>query len=332
MIGYYVHHVGRGHLHRATALARALDDEVTGLSSLPEPADWRGAWVHLDRDDDGDAQLGTEADVTAGGRLHWAPRGHPGLRRRTAQLSAWIEQARPDLVVVDLSVEVLLLARLHGVPVIGVVLPGVRDDAAHRLGLDVADALAGFWPPEASTMLRGVPAEVVARVRPVGALSRFPVADAAARRAAGGRRVVLMLGAGGHDVRPDDVERARAETPGWTWTVLGGEGGWVEDPDRVLAAADVVVTHAGQNAIAETAAARVPAVVLPQRRPHDEQATTGAVLAAGGWPVLVEDAWPGSGWAARLERAAALDGARWAAWCDGGAAARFAAVVDAVRG
>lgn len=328
MIGYYVHHVGRGHLHRAAALAAAVDDEVTGLSSLPEPAGWAGGWVRLERDND----VTGPVDPAAGGRLHWAPRGHPGLRARTARLSAWIEAARPDLLVVDVSVEVLLLARLHGVPVVSTVLPGVRDDPAHLLGLDVADALVGFWPPEARTMLRGVPDAVRERVHAVGALSRFAVADAVpqARPATAPRHVVLMLGAGGHDVRPDDVEQAAADTPGWTWTTLGGDT-WVDDPDRVLATADVVVTHAGQNAIAETAAARVPAVVLPQRRPHDEQATTAAVLADGGWPVVVEPTWPAGGWAVRLERAAALDGTRWSAWCDGKAASRFADLVDAVR-
>ena len=94
-------------------------------------------------------------------------------------------------------------------------------------------------------------------------------------------------GSGGHDVTADDVRLAQAATPDWRWHVLGADRStWVADPSAVLAGADVVVTHAGQNALAETAAARRPAVVLPQRRPHDEQQTTGAVL-ADGWPAVV---------------------------------------------
>ena len=45
MIGFYVHHVGRGHLTRVCLLARRLVAEgraVTGLSSLPRPDDWPG--------------------------------------------------------------------------------------------------------------------------------------------------------------------------------------------------------------------------------------------------------------------------------------------------
>ena len=78
-IGYYVHHHGRGHLHRAGAVARALSRRhgctVTGLSSFPHPAewsgDWAGGWLELARDDDPLPPLPTaHHDVTAGGRLH----------------------------------------------------------------------------------------------------------------------------------------------------------------------------------------------------------------------------------------------------------------------
>ena len=329
MIGYYVHHVGRGHLNRALTLARSLEDDVTGLSSLERPPGWVGDWLVLPRDDD----VAEPVDPTAGGRLHWAPRGHPGLRTRTALLSSWFERAAPRLVVVDVSVEVVLLARLHGLATIGVVLPGVRDDPAHHLGFDVADALVAFWPPQARGMLLGAPAGVPGRLHTVGAVSRFaPGRTAVAPRPDDGRRrVLVMLGRGGPGVSADDLARAREETPDWSWDVLDGHPGtWVEDPRALVASADVVVTHAGQNALAETAAAQRPAVVLPQRRPHDEQVTTGAALGAGEWPVIVRPEWPARGWPVLLDRAAGLDGSRWAPWCDGRAAARFAAVVDAI--
>jgi hypothetical protein len=315
-IGYYVHHVGHGHLHRATVLATHLaatgSASVTGLSSLARPDDWPGEWVQLDRDDDGET-----ASPTARGRLHWAPVHHEGLRSRSAAVSAWIATARPRAMVVDVSVEMVLLARLHGVPVVSVVLPGRRDDAPHLLGFEVADALVGFWPADAHDMLRGVPYAVKDRLHCVGALSRFPVVEPTAPATAG-RHAVLLLGGGGH-------QEVRVPSGQWTWTVVGGGGPWVADPSALLRDADVVVTHAGQNALAETAAARRPAVVVPQVRPHDEQATTGLVLRDGGWPAVVLDAWPTDDEA--LDKAAVLDGRDWAGWCDGRAAERFAEVV-----
>ncbi|SDD60921.1 glycosyltransferase [Nocardioides lianchengensis] len=329
MIGYYVHHHGSGHLHRATALAHAAAARgrvVTGLSSLPRPADWPGPWVQLRRDDEGERPL----RPTAHGRLHWVPLGDDGLRDRTAALAAWIATARPACVVVDVSVEVALLVRLHGVPVVAVVLPGARGDAAHALGLGVADALVGCWPADVPGLVRDLPDDVFARLRPIGAVSRFPVGAPAVRRP-GPPRVVVLAGTGGDDLDETSVDRARASAPDWSWTVLSRRfGSWVDDPRPVLADADVVVTHASQNALAEVAALRRPAVVVPQRRPHDEQRTTARALASAGLPVLVEETWPQDGWARRLERAAGLDGRGWSCWCDGHAAERFLDVVAAV--
>lgn len=331
MIGYYIHHVGRGHLHRSQALASELGTRghsVTGLSSLARPAGWAGEWVELPRDDDGPT-----TEVTAHGRLHWAPREHPGLRARMATVSSWIEERRPDLVVVDVSVEMLLLARLHGVPTLAVLLPGRRGDSPHTLGHDVADTLVSFWPENVPGMTEGLSTEALERLVPVGGMSRHPVRGGPApvpREA--GRRVVVLLGAGGHDVSPRDIEAARTATPDWRWTVLDGSPAtWVEDPATTIADADVIITHAGQNAVAETAAARRPAIVIPQSRPHDEQLVTASVLSAG-WPVVVRSSWPQDGWPALLQQAVELDGARWSGWCDGRAGQRFADLVERSTG
>ena len=99
--------------------------------------------------------------------------------------------------------------------------------------------------------------------------------------------MLVLSGRGGTELTLDQLAAAQAETPGWTWTVLGPPGTrWVADPWPLLCAADVVVTHAGQNAIADVATARRPAVIIPQPRPHDEQATTARALDAAGIAVV----------------------------------------------
>jgi len=231
-------------------------------------------------------------------------------------------------VVSDVSVEVALLCRLHGVPLVYVAMPGSRADAAHRLGYGVATELVGCWPEEAAGMVMGIRDADQARMRLVGAVSRFPVAAPRIRRP-GPCRVTVLLGGGGHELRPEMLDAARAETPGWEWRVLGGDlGCWYDDPFDVLCDSDVVVTHAGQNALAEVAAARRPAVVIPADRPHDEQHVTARVLARGPWPVLVRERWPATGWAALLDEGVALSGSRWESWCDGAAAGRFAEILE----
>ena len=322
MIGCYIHHHGRGHLSRATAIATALARPVTGLSTLPAPPDWPGDWVQLPADDPDGAAL----DADAHGRLHWVPLQHPGLRARMARIARWIEEHRPESLVVDVSVEVALLARLHGVPVVTVAMPGLRDDPAHELGYAISAAVIAAWPPDAAP-LRGA-AQLGSRVHAVGAISRFaPIATAAP---AGARTVVVLGGAGGDTFTADAVARAREEAPEWAWRHLGANGSWTDDPWSALQGASVVVTHAGESAIAEVAAARRPAIVIPQERPHDEQHSTAAVLADERWPALVQPHWPASGWPELLERAVALDGGGWHAWNDGRGAERAAAVIAAV--
>jgi len=102
-------------------------------------------------------------------------------------------------------------------------------------------------------------------------------------------------------------------------------------PDQVwgvLCASDVVVTHAGQNALAEVAAARRPALVLPQPRPHDEQQHLAAALARAGL-VRSHPGWPEDGaWPVLLESASATDAQRWTRWSDGQGAIRMAGAVD----
>ena len=372
VIGYYIHHQGRGHLHRAVSIAGALAElpgapRVTGLSTLPKPAEWSGPWVHLARDD----EASDPAHTTASGRLHWVPEDDEGLRSRMAMIAAWIGDAAPAVMVVDVSVEVTLLARLLGVRVVPVALPGERSDAPHTLGYDVAAVILAAWPPAAQGMLRGLSAANRAKVVPVGGISRFPAVDVAATRdvtatrdvpatpdvpatrdvpatpevpvtqnaPAGApspvRHVVVLSGAGGSSLNAELLDAARRDAPGWEFTVLGADGLWVDDPRPFLLTADVVVTHAGQNAIAEVAALRRPAIVVPQARPHSEQVSTARVLATlPGLPALVLDEFPTSGWGELLERAASLDGRGWSTWVDGEGAQRAAEVlmaeVDAV--
>ncbi|MFC7963232.1 glycosyltransferase [Streptomyces cinereoruber] len=338
MIGYYVHHQGKGHLHRAQCIARHTRTPVTALSSLPRPAGWNGDWIRLPLDTaaaDADPMFaGTDtarADPTAHGRLHWVPRHHAGLRSRAAAVAEWIERTAPALLVSDVSVEIAVLARLMGVPVVVSAMRGDRSDAAHRLAYDLADALLAPWPealPEP-----GWPQEWRTKTEHTGAFSRHdrrPRPDAGSRPegSAAGREVLLMLGAGGAEVTAADLRTAAEVTPGWNWTVLGGPGGWSDDPWPLLCRADVVVTHAGQNAVAECAAARVPTVVVPQSRPHGEQHATARALAAGGL-ATVRDHWPEPrDWPGLLDEAVRTGGERWGLWAPGDGAERAARLLD----
>lgn len=339
MIGYYVHHQGSGHRHRAASVRRCTEQigvDVTGLSTAPRPPAWTGDWVDLPDD----AGSGPEWDVSAHERLHYVPLGSSGLSARMTRISRWLDATRPVALVVDVSVEVALLARLHGVPVVVVAQPGRRADAAHRLGYDIASRIVAPWPA-AFGGLWGATPDDLDKTSFVGAIGRFAPVDVGPLGLgksgvgqsdvgqSGPRRVLVVNGTGGDGAEPVDVARARQATPDWEWIQLDRRhGSWVDDPWPLICSADVVVSHAGQNLIAEIAAARKPAVLLPQERPFDEQRQMAAALVGGGLPVRVRDGWPrAADWPGLLDDVAGLDGAGWSAWNDGGGAARMAAVL-----
>ncbi|WP_020143330.1 glycosyltransferase [Terracoccus sp. 273MFTsu3.1] len=349
MIGWYVHHQGLGHLTRLQAVAEHLGTPVTGISSLPAPDGWASEWLQLDRDDRMPADEVARADPTAGDVLHWVPRHDAGLARRAAALTEWVTRTRPSLVVVDVSVEVATLVRLCGVPVVVLAMPGERTDRPHVLAYDLADALLAPWPEAAHAT--GWPASWRDKLWAVGGISRFDDRVPARRRtslgsSAGGiealadgpeagpepeeassRRVLVLWGGGGRSTSAVEVAAARAATPGWEWVERGPDS---PSPDlwADLESADVVVTHGGQNAVAEVAAARRPAIVVAQPRPFDEQVATaaavdrlGAAVGVPAWPLAT--AWPGL-----LEQALDRGGEGWRRWSTGNGAASAAARLD----
>ncbi|MEO8851983.1 MAG: glycosyltransferase [Allobranchiibius sp.] len=245
-----------------------------------------------------------------------------------AAIAAWITAVRPRLVVVDVSVEVAVLARTLGVPVVVAAMRGDRSDPAHVLAYDLADALFAPWPgtlPEPQW-----PARWIAKTIHTGAFSRFDEIDVASSQVQP-QTAVCLLGNGGSDLPERFAETVAAATPQWQWTFCGGDFGPSPIPlSDLLAAAQVVITHAGQNAVAEVAALRRPAVVVAQPRPHDEQLATVRALGKGDLAVTC-DRWPAAGdWPELLAQAVDLGGAGWERWNDHHGAQRAAAALAQV--
>lgn len=311
MIGWYVHHHGRGHLTRLLSVLPYLSAPVTVASSLPRPGGLPDAvgWIRLERDDlDEGSGHPSLAEPTASGVLHWAPLGHAGHARRLAAIAALLPEV--ETMVVDVSVEVTVLARLLGRRVVRFTQPGDRVDEPHALGDRLAHATIAPWPGTSDA----------ARTH-VGGISRFA---GRARSVAPRPGTVLALGGGGRDdAWARMIEGAVAQTPDWSWSVLGHDR-WDDDPWDALCSAEVVVTAAGQNAIADVAAAGARAIVLPRPRPFDEQVRTGEALRERGL-AIVADAAPD--WPTLLERARALE-PDWRQWAVDGAAARAARIID----
>ncbi|QGU07142.1 undecaprenyldiphospho-muramoylpentapeptide beta-N- acetylglucosaminyltransferase [Corynebacterium occultum] len=314
MIGIYAHHAGSGHLHRC----RAIQAELTELA---EPSvifsSAGGADIHLPMD------VGeTAASPSVNGTLHWAPTGVPGHTARLSVIAEWINRVQPRAFFVDVSVEVAVFVRLLGIPVATLAMPGVRDDPPHQLGYAQAAAIIAAWPEWVPVPEHlGTHAE---RLHAVGGISRLlPRAEIPREN-----RVIVLQGKGGDNWEERHWAQIAERTPHLDWEILGGANR-VADPMPKLRGASVVIAAAGQNSIADIAAAGTPAIILPQPRPFAEQEATARTLADAGLALVPEnhpalDEWP------ELIEKARHSTPQWQRWQTQGAAHRAAKILQEI--
>ncbi|GLY30488.1 hypothetical protein [Kineosporia sp. NBRC 101731] len=303
---YYVHHQGLGHWRRALAVAGMLERPVVLASSGPPPGELPATCRHLRLPLDwSDRDYGDGAGNDAHGQLHWAPLHEDGLLHRHQMLLDAVARYRPLLAVVDVSVEVTVLLRTSGVPVVAVRQPGLRDDPAHALGFALADEVV-MPVPQSWGLHTGRP-----RTRAVGLVSgaRRVVAESDD----GGRpRAVVLVGSGGSRLGAKACAQIAAGLPGHDVHVLGLSGptaanlsfrGRIEDVGTELGAAHVAIGNTGLGTLGDVVAARRPFVALPEERPFGEQEATARALEAAGDAVVLTRMPGPTGWAQAVARA-----------------------------
>ncbi|MGV8873764.1 MAG: glycosyltransferase [Rhodococcus sp. (in: high G+C Gram-positive bacteria)] len=325
MIGYYAHHHGVGHITRADAIARAMGEPMTVLSSRTRPETHAAAeWISLPLDVD-ESTNAVAQNSSAGGVLHWAPHDVDGLTERMAIIAQWVAREKPAAVVVDVSVEVAMFLRLMGVRVVVMAVPGERADSIHSLAYRAAAHIVAPWSRRVydPDWLR-VHAD---KTTYSGSISRF--ADRVRTEVSVEPTVVVLGAAGGTSLTRGLVDSWSAVDARFEFRALGVAGGeWVDDVWPVLCSAALVVTHAGQNAIADLAASGAPAIVVPQPRPFGEQSATARALADGSIAEVLE-AWPSiARWHAAAHRALDIGGGGWAQLHTQGAPGRAAHAIE----
>lgn len=339
-IGYYVHHQGAGHWQRAVALTGALAalGRACTLMGTLEGVDTAAAPCPvLDLPDDRladafDGRDGTESRPEA---FHYAPLDHAGIRARMGRIAAWAARTDPALLIVDVSCEVALFARLLSVPSLVVRLSGTRTDTPHLEAFRAARRLLAPFPEA----LDG--GDVPGWVRDKTFFSGFLGAEAGASGPEDGR-IVVVFGRGGEGGDRARLAEAAAAVPERDWHVLGpvaGDGpipknlhlhGWVGDVRAHLGPAALVVGGAGDGLVTAVAAQGKRFLCLPEPRAYGEQeakaeglARLGAAVVHPGWPENA--AWPGL-----VARGLALDPARIEALADPDAVRRTAAAIEAL--
>jgi hypothetical protein len=332
VIGWYVHHHGFGHVARFLAVQPHLRVPVVAFSSSARPSGLDPAveWVKLPADADAvETADGTvldprSADPTARGALHWAPHDHPGHRERLATIARVAAERHLGAFVVDVSAEVVALARILGLRTVAVTQPGARTDAPHALAYRLADRIVAPWP-HGAVPTPGLTAHAD-RLVWTGGISRF---DARTRDNAREPRAVLFLGRV-LDPAVHAELTTRLSAGGWDVRSIGHDDhSRVDDPWPLLCRSTVIVSAAGQNSVADLAASGARAVVIAQDRPFDEQRATADALERWGLARTVDDTISASDLAAVIEQAGG-DTPDWTHWQASGAAKRMAAAVEGI--
>ncbi|RXF67939.1 glycosyltransferase [Hansschlegelia zhihuaiae] len=332
-IGYYVHHHGEGHRRRAMAIAKQAPGRLTligtGVAGLQGPFDT------LDLPDDRLTGSGFDGEDNACERpdsLHYAPVHHDGVRGRARAVAGWIAERRPALMVVDVSVEIAMLARLCATPTIYVRLAGARWDEAHLDAFRGAQALIA--PFDRRCEVYDAPGWVVSKTRYLPGLGAAP-ASAASRD----NVVLVAFGRGGAKTTPEDVTDAAAATPARRWRVIGpmarplappanlDVAGWVDHAEQEIARAGVVVGGAGDGVLSAAAAGGRPFVCVPEDRQFDEQRAKANALKKAGAAVVLP-AWPRPAeWPGVLADAEAIDPLRLSSFHDPDGPAKAASFI-----
>ena len=327
-IGFYVHAQGRGHATRVSALAAQLPMPVTIFSSATEYFGKLPAHVELvalASDLPSGEQCYPQALSPSASCLHYAPLQVQGIQSRMHKMAQWMAERRPSLFVVDLSVEVAMLARLMSVPSVVVRLQGWRDDAAHLAAFENARAILCPFPQEME--LCPLPLHLQPKTFYTGAYGRFAGRETRVAREEVPEedyRLLIMLGAGGTKLQPGQVSDLTRALPKAQVRVLGCIAPdsplqdhpnieWLghSDPWPHLQWSDLVICGAGSNTVYEVGQARRPIICFPEERAFDEQEHKAQALSRFGL-ALLPGSWPNTcDWPRLLKAALSLDVSRW---------------------
>lgn len=330
-IGYFVHHQGRGHAERAAAIVNALpaDRPVTIFSARDDIFPPLAAHVSITKIPSLFEQPADAAPAMAAARtpetMHCAPLGWSSVTRAVASITRWFDEASPALFVTDVSAELAQLARIASVPCVTVLQHGERGDPGHLAAY--AGAIGILAPYHVALEQDGRPDWMLEKTHHapgVGVEAASIMQTEARQRLAisPDQRVVLVVaGGGGNGLPATPITLGAREDPDALWLTIGKVEhewhatppgnlrhlGWVDDPELYIAAADLVISSAGNTTVHMIAAAGRPWIVVPEWRYFDEQLYKARALARTHAAVTL-DHWPAHGpaWRDAIMRADTL--------------------------
>lgn len=314
---YYVHHHGSGHIMRAIAIAKGLPNQnITFLGSdllpycklIPDNVNC----VHLPIDTAGAEDVHHILDPVS--FLHYAPLRVSGLLHRNALIIDFFRRNPETILLIDVSAEVALLARLCGIPTVLIRQNGIRNDIAHRLAYESAQLIIAPLPSFLDSKFDN---PAYHKTLYAGGFSRYTHVKHQDQL---GNDVAVFLGQGGTNIDLFFIRHLRIylrremhlHIIGAIDSDVSIDGvtfhGVLDHPNAVLSSCDVVICNAGHNTIMELVDLNKSIICIPASRPFDEQLQKAYYLSQSGCAITVleEDIYE-TDWNDRIEEARKLD-------------------------
>lgn len=314
-IGYYAHHHGSGHCRQIDKLAALLPiqkrQQLTVFTSLAPEAYAFSAIdeqqiVRLYPEDErtDDVLKGRAGKYWQPASLHYSPIGNADIQKRSHQILNTIVQRDIDLMIIDVSVEVAMLCRTVSIPYLYVRLPGLRDDTPHLEAFAGALALLAPYPQaiEAAMTPSWVRQKTVyldfinltkndisSHQDFIKTLTTLTADHPNVISSFATKPIITVIkGYGGHEAIDAKLPELRRLLPDAFIISLGPIDNdlrayvdvaiHVNDVTPFMYYSDYLLMACGLNAVAQAYYCTTPLVVLPDERPHQEQATMAQAL------------------------------------------------------
>lgn len=293
MIGYYAHSHGSGHCNYANIFAKVFGKSLVVFTDRKH-AFGKGTKVVLLENEDTD---GTEYDrekFPEPRALHYAPVNISKITRRNKNILENVITKDISLMIIDVSVEIAMLARVSAIPYAYVRLQGDRNDIPHLNAYEGASLLLAYFPKEMEA--GNTPSWIQDKTVYLGFQSKYMFGGPDTNRPeefGTDRKPVLLHLTGFGGTRPLDFKKLsdRYDIYGIGPGRIPREGsgivplGVVKITRPYIEHADIIVAACGSNTTAEILSMGKRFVAVPEKRHYREQERTAENLDRLGWAV-----------------------------------------------
>lgn len=278
MIAYYAHSHGNGHCNCANLIALANPEETIVFTDSDFCFDEKVRVVKLN-DEHSDGTELIHLENTKPDFLHYNPVGMKKIAQRNKKILTYLLANHIELLVVDVSVEVATLARVSSIPYAYIRMQGSRNDLPHLQVYKGASFLIAYYPVqfEDCKVLPWIKAKTLyngfIHKKPSFSEINVFLKDSF---------ILIIQGRGGNQLTVEKVNKIASLYTNHKVIVIGcpelevcfwnvENHGIVTNVADYMINAKFIIAACGLNLTSEIIALKRKFLIMPEKRPFDEQ-------------------------------------------------------------